>query len=141
MTEKQIENEKIIFMDQFEIRPKPQQRHRISKNGGMYDPSNKYRKDLKMLFKSRYKGPASIDPIHMTLIFNFKKPKKPKHREHIVKPDLDNMIKAITDSGNGIFYKDDSQICYLSCLKRYSDRDGISIILSRSVDDVMEKLK
>ena len=37
------------------------------------------------------------------------------------KPDLDNVIKVIADSLNGIAYKDDAQIYYIRIAKFYDD--------------------
>ena len=36
------------------------------------------------------------------------------------KPDLDNYIKAVLDSSNGILFKDDGQIADMHAYKRYS---------------------
>lgn len=38
---------------------------------------------------------------------------------HIIKPDIDNLSKAIIDSLNGVLYKDDSQVVDLTSKKRY----------------------
>ena len=43
------------------------------------------------------------------------------------KPDLDNVIKVIADSLNGIAYKDDAQICLIMIVKRYSDVPRLEI--------------
>ena len=39
--------------------------------------------------------------------------------KHIKRPDLDNIVKAITDGCNGIVYRDDSQITSLHATKVY----------------------
>lgn len=39
----------------------------------------------------------------------------------IVKPDLDNVAKAILDALNGVVYKDDNQVVELHIKKLYSD--------------------
>lgn len=41
------------------------------------------------------------------------------HAWHTGKPDLDNVVKAIADAGNGILWKDDSQIVWLVATKLY----------------------
>lgn len=44
-----------------------------------------------------------------------------------IKPDLDNCIKIISDSLNGIAYKDDSQIVAVVADKYYSDTPRVEI--------------
>ena len=41
------------------------------------------------------------------------------------KPDIDNCIKVILDSLNGIAYKDDSQVVSLKIEKYYADKPSL----------------
>lgn len=43
--------------------------------------------------------------------------------------DLDNIIKSVADSLNGIAYKDDSQIVEVVSKKYYSDKPRVEVIL------------
>lgn len=43
------------------------------------------------------------------------------------RPDLDNYVKAISDGGNGILWRDDSQITLLSATKRYAETPGVYV--------------
>lgn len=43
------------------------------------------------------------------------------------KPDIDNVIKIICDSLNGIAYKDDAQIVELNTYKYYSDNPRVEV--------------
>lgn len=45
------------------------------------------------------------------------------------KPDLDNVIKAIADSLNGIAYKDDAQVVEVISKKFYSDKPRVEVII------------
>jgi len=45
------------------------------------------------------------------------------------RPDIDNYVKAIMDSLNGIAYEDDSQIVSLNALKVYATEPGIDIAI------------
>ena len=45
------------------------------------------------------------------------------------KPDLDNVMKAIFDSLNGIVYKDDSQIVRVVAEKHYSDTPRVEVTI------------
>ena len=49
---------------------------------------------------------------------------------HQKKPDLDNLIKAVTDGLNGIAYIDDGQISEIRARKIYSDNPGVSVEIS-----------
>ena len=44
---------------------------------------------------------------------------------HIIKPDIDNLLKSALDPLNGLFWKDDAQICRVTMSKQYSDKPGI----------------
>ena len=46
-----------------------------------------------------------------------------------VKPDLDNVMKAVLDAMNGIVYVDDSQVINLVATKRYSTDPRIEVYL------------
>lgn len=100
--------------------PLVQQRHRVSKWGGMYDPCAKEKKALatvmlahrvahgRPLFTGRCKVEAHFYD------FTHKRGQK---------PDIDNFLKAIMDAGNGVLWKDDSQIVFLTAsIQRDSDR-------------------
>lgn len=79
-------------------------------------------------------------PIHMFVIFYMPRPKSIKKHiyEHIKKPDLDNLIKCVSDALQGIIYEKDSQIYYITARKIYTQEKkepGISIILCEEVQN------
>lgn len=43
------------------------------------------------------------------------------------RPDADNLLKIVLDSGNGILWKDDAFICELFARKSYADKEQILI--------------
>jgi Holliday junction resolvase RusA-like endonuclease len=111
-------------------------RHRNTRNGGkmwVYDPSKFDKANfLKKSLKTAPKSPA-LGPISMTVEFYFGRPKKHyrsgQHSHllknncpdwHIIKADIDNLLKLVMDSLTGVYYKDDCQICYVKMLKKYS---------------------
>jgi len=59
----------------------------------------------------------------------FLRPKSaPKSRlHHVVKPDASNALKLLEDAGNGILWKDDSQIVFATVTKEYGDPERIEI--------------
>ena len=112
--------------------PIPLKRHRVSRNGGMYDPSSKDKKQVWLqIAKWKPKRPLAGD-IMIKLVFTMERPKnqyrtgKYKHllkdnvsEYHSYKPDLDNMVKLICDviQGKDRMICDDSQICMLQAEK------------------------
>ena len=50
-------------------------------------------------------------------------------KECTVKPDIDNMVKAVLDGLNGVAWHDDKQVVSLVALKRYGSRDCVRITL------------
>lgn len=49
-----------------------------------------------------------------------------------VKPDADNVIKAVADALNGVAYNDDTQVVEVFCIKFYSDRPRIDIYIEEA---------
>lgn len=47
-----------------------------------------------------------------------------------IKPDIDNVIKAICDALNGYAYEDDKQIVQLSAVKGYADEPKVIVQIS-----------
>lgn len=54
-----------------------------------------------------------------------------------VKPDTDNIAKAVLDALNGLAYKDDSQVIELNVRKRYGEIGHISV----KIEDLEEDAK
>jgi Holliday junction resolvase RusA-like endonuclease len=52
------------------------------------------------------------------------------HIQHVSRPDCDNLLKAIKDAGNGIVWRDDSQIVKVEASKLYSHqpRAEVSVV-------------
>ena len=113
---------------------RPQQRHRVAKNGRMYDPSSTDKKQTWLqIAKFRPKLPLAGD-ISITLTFFMERPKshfrtgKYKHllkdnipEYHSFKPDIDNLCKYVFDTiqGKHGMICDDSQICVLFAENKY----------------------
>lgn len=50
-----------------------------------------------------------------------------QHIAHTVKPDADNVVKAIKDALNNVVYHDDAQVTEIRVVKLYSDTPGVLI--------------
>ena len=117
-------------------KPIPLKRHRPSARGGYYDPSSKDKKQTWLQIAKYKPGVPFLGNIYLKLVFYMPRPKhhyrtgKYKHllKEsckdmvyHGIKPDLDNLIKYISDVMNKGFYIDDSQICIIQAEKKYGE--------------------
>lgn len=127
--------------------PKALKRHRTFRKGdftGSYDPS----KDDKASFLAvahQYRPDKPFDePLYVKFTFSFKRPKnhfrtgKNAHllkdnapRFHTSTPDMDNLIKFVCDSLNGVFWSDDKIICLINAEKVYSSVPQIEVQISR----------
>ncbi len=123
-------------------KPKALKRHRPSARGGYYDPSSKDKKDIMLqIAKFKPKTPLLGDimlSIRFTMPYSKKyyrtgkyshllKDNAPKH--HSIKPDLDNLVKLISDVLQPDFYVDDSQICQIYAEKMYGKQPNTAIII------------
>lgn len=107
--------------------PRPQGRPRFYRRGnfvGAYDPkeSREYKQTLAAQLAAQ--SPEFIEQgkaVSIYVEFIFARPKSlPKRVEdHVKKPDLDNLIKALKDAAKGILWHDDSQVVQLSARKVY----------------------
>lgn len=112
----------------FDIDPEAKGRPRFSTRNGLpraVTPiaTRQFENALRILARSEYKGKPLDEPLEIWLTFAFRKPKRPKFPRHAVKPDLDNLVKAITDALEGILWVNDSRIHLLVAKKMYLD-DG-----------------
>jgi Holliday junction resolvase RusA-like endonuclease len=72
--------------------------------------------------------------LRMQLIFRLPRPKSlPKKVVfHTLRPDADNLAKAVKDAMKGIVYRDDSQVVFLAIEKKYAEhaqQTGVEIHL------------
>ena len=119
-------------------------RHRVARNGRMYDPSYKDKKQIWLqIAKYKPKKPLKGD-IYLKVIFYFKRPKnhfrsgkyshllKDAYKDVIYKgsiPDLDNCVKLIADIIQPQMICDDSQICMLQAEKMYSTNPRTEVVI------------
>jgi len=75
-------------------------------------------------------------PVQVEVIFNIKRPKsvsEKKRKYPIVKPDIDNYIKALFDAMNGIVWKDDSLVVQCKVQKLYASKGSIEVTVSKMI--------
>ena len=113
------------------IQPVPASRPRVTRWGTYYTKKyTQFRNDLREeLNKLTFNKIGAGIPIKFTVTFNMGFPKsysKKKRIEllennhHVIRPDLDNLIKGLLDGLNGIAFEDDSQIIELNIKKQWS---------------------
>ena len=102
--------------------PIPLARPRLSKNG-VWDCQRHVKTDIGFYLNFLHKNkPLFTGPLHITLEFFLKIPKKKKDSLwHTSRPDLDNMIKFYLDVAIGILYEDDRQISKITASKMYDE--------------------
>lgn len=59
-----------------------------------------------------------------------KKQAELRGKPHTKKPDSDNVVKCVVDSGNGFIYHDDSQISEMVISKKYSENPRVEVYIT-----------
>jgi Holliday junction resolvase RusA-like endonuclease len=118
------------------IKPQGKARHRSMIRGGKIATYNTkkattYEAAIREYVRSKYDGDPLEGPLIVSIYAWFKKPKSSRLTHPSVKPDADNIAKAVLDSLNGILWHDDKQVCQLSIHKVYADRDAIELEVCR----------
>lgn len=112
-------------------------RARVTRHG-TYTPkkTRQYEHEVRLFARAAFgMAPPLAEAIHLDLVVylpiakSWTKRKQQAAREGTlyptVKPDLDNLEKAITDGCNGIVYADDAQIVEVYKAKRYSENPHV----------------
>jgi len=109
--------------------PKAQPRPRMTKNGHVYTPDTaKEWKESVSVGVMKNRQPVITLPVKLTVCFYFQFPKREKpliekpgyFRPHIIKPDADNLLKAVMDAmTDALVWIDDTQVYAVSAEKWY----------------------
>lgn len=111
-------------------RPIPLARPRFSA-GKVYDSQAAIKNDYRLILMSQCKHKPYSSSLLMELEFIFEVPKSLSQKKrlellgkaHIIKPDLDNLIKFVLDIGTGILYTDDKVISEIKAKKVYGSKE------------------
>lgn len=71
---------------------------------------------------------SETDPVKVVITAEYLKAKTSRKKQPTLKPDWDNIGKAVCDALNGIAYKDDAQIISAEVIKRWAV-DGIPKVI------------
>ena len=112
-------------------KPQPKQRARVTKWGSYTPPQTvAYEKLVALTWGNR---PMLQGAVSMKVTCVFKIPKSRKDlwngQNHTQRPDLDNVIKAVTDGLNGRAFDDDSQIVELIGTKVWGRDEYVEVEL------------
>jgi Holliday junction resolvase RusA-like endonuclease len=115
------------------IRTIGKERPRITRSGHAYTPQKT--KDYESFIQAQFKKIfPHFKPIETAVLleinFFYIRSKSNKDPYHTIKPDIDNLIKAICDSLNGLAYVDDKLITGIIAHKEYSSVDSVHIKIS-----------
>ena len=113
---------------------KGKQRPRVTRTGHVYTPAQtrKAESDIAIIAKAAMRGQAPIsEPVSLNIMVITEPPRsitKAKRQAMLAgilrpakKPDLDNVVKLISDALNGIVFEDDRQVVELWVVKRYGE--------------------
>lgn len=119
------------FEQWVDIEPMAAPRHRarrIGKGIAFYHES-RYTKWLDQC-RGLYEGPMFEGAVDLQATFHIPRGKTVKRPAPLIKPDIDNYLKALMDALTGAAYKDDGQVLGVSASKRYADNEPPGIWIS-----------
>lgn len=113
----------------FKVYGKPQgkARPRFTKSGRVYTPNKtkEYENSIRKAYISAagtMKATSFVTDkaVKITIQACYKKPKSSRRDYPTVKPDLDNVVKAVLDGLNGAAFMDDKQVVSIEARKKYA---------------------
>ena len=122
-----------IISHQFDINPVPASRPRVSRWSTYYPKKyTQLKKDMEALTGELDTTPCE-NLVCVSLQFMIKIPKSWSKKKRLAgentycnnNSDIDNYIKAILDSLNGVYFIDDRQVVEVFAIKKYSDEPRI----------------
>tara|TARA_R110000765_G_scaffold328567_2_gene419529 strand:+ start:1716 stop:2141 length:426 start_codon:yes stop_codon:yes gene_type:complete len=122
-----------IISHQFNINPVPAARPRVSRWSTYYPKKyTQFKKDMEALTSELNTTPCE-NLVCVSLEFMIKIPKSWSKKKRLASEntycnnnaDIDNYIKAILDSLNGVFFIDDKQVVEVFAMKKYSNEPRI----------------
>lgn len=124
---------KIYF--ELPIVPVAKERARV-KRFGVFTPARTREFQTQVHLLSRKYAPKELfkKPLSLECFFYLSKPKKPKFKYPGVRPDIDNYVKAIMDSLNGLFWKDDSLVVILKTEKHYTTASPSIVVIIEELE-------
>ena len=132
-----------IISHQFDINPVPAARPRVSRWSTYYPKKyTQFKKDMEALTGELDTTPCE-NLVCVSLEFLIKIPKSWSKKKRLAgentycnnNSDIDNYIKAILDSLNGVYFIDDRQVVEVFAIKKYSNEPRILFKMMEMNDD------
>lgn len=126
--------------------PVPQGRPKFTTRGKFpraYDPpkSRAYKAKVAAVAYKAMAGRMIMSPVCVTVDIYRPIQKSDSRKVHaakasgeilpMVKPDIDNVFKAVTDALKGIVWQDDNQMCKAIISKKYSDTPRVEVKIEK----------
>ena len=116
--------------------PVGKERPRHTRSGNTYTPEKTKAYEAKVAAAWKKKqGPMFTGPVRVRIAAHYAIPKSATKakQEAMLKgkirptkrPDIDNVIKCLTDGANGVAYKDDAQIVTIAATRYYAREPGV----------------
>ena len=119
--------------------PKGKGKPRFTKNGHVYTPESTriYEEEIKLRYKEKFKNEMLDGNIAVEVFINkkpasylgIKKYNKLLGKYCNIKPDTDNVVKAVLDALNGVAYADNKNVVEIYAVKKYSTESSVVIRL------------
>lgn len=110
-----------------DVVPVPASRPRVSKWGTYYGKTYKaFRKAMAEALADWDEDPIA-GPLTVNMVFHCKQPKKPT--KLWPRGDIDNYVKALFDSFNGVVWGDDDQVTNMMASKVYAEEPRIEVTI------------
>ncbi len=114
------------------IDPFPKLRPRLGRGGHVRTPqkTRNFENSVRVMANPYRPKELLLGPIKIVVDFYMKPPARGRREYPTTRPDTDNLIKSVSDSLNGIMWKDDSQIVeiYARKLYDYVNRKGRIVV-------------
>lgn len=127
--------------------PVPKGRPRFTRQGRTYTPkkTHDYESEVSSMAKEAMGSSEPLEtPVIVCVYVTFPIPQSYSKKRseaclngserHTKRPDLDNVVKAITDGMNGVVYKDDCQITSLHATKVFGSTAMVEIFVKEDLD-------
>lgn len=126
-------------MNEYYIPVVPMGAVRMTRRGKFVNESAKryltYKDFIKLHISRQAKQEPIANQVGVDIVFTMpippswskKKQKEAVGQYHNKKPDIDNLVKGLFDSLNGLIWKDDNQVAKLRAVKIYGENPGITV--------------
>ncbi len=130
----------MIFSAHFPFEPRGKGRPRLGRNATYTDAKTReFERLVAAIARCEMVGPPVDGPVAVEIYCHFGMPKSWSRtrraerdgRPHTSKPDADNIAKSVCDALEGIVFWKDQQVSALKVEKRWLDRPGFRVTVSR----------